>query len=388
MRPRNVDVAIIGAGPGGGMAACRLAGTGLDVVILEKENLPRHKACGGALPGNIGKTLGIDLSSIMENEVSQSRCLFNNENAIFRKNVPIFMADRSRLDAFLANQATASSEGNVELIEGFDLSAIREQPYGITVKGKAGEIVRTKLLIAADGALSKTARLLGLKQNALSGIAIDAELEVADEAYESHKNTATFNYFCLPKGYGWIFPKGQGRLSCGVGSWSKRKGLYGDMNRFLARSLPAGSIRSLRLSAKLIPFYSGHKDIATSRVCLVGDAASLVDPITGEGIRYAMQSGSLAADVVACLLGMRSLNLSSQNIPVCDFKSCWSYQQIIHHGIGKHLDDLRCYILPIFLNNPLFFYRKFIEGGQSYADLARRLAGHFAGRDVDSCDRS
>jgi geranylgeranyl reductase family protein len=376
------DVAIIGAGPGGGMAACRLARTGLDIAILEKEKLPRHKACGGALPGNIGKMLGIDLRHIMENEVSQSRCLFNYENPIFRRHVPIFLVDRSRLDAFLVKQAIASSEGNVELIEGFDLFAVREQSDAITVKGKAGEIVQSRFLIAADGALSKTARCLGLKSDLPAGIAIDAEVEATNEAYESQKDAATFNYFCLPGGYGWIFPKGQGKLSCGVGSWRKRKGLLAEMNDFVANSLPAKSVRSLRLSAKPIPFYSGHKKIATRRVCLIGDAASLVDPITGEGIRYAMQSGSLAADIIADLLGCESLNLSDHGVPSYDPKSCRVYQHIIHHGIGKHLDDLRCYILPIFLDNPQFFYRKFIEGSQSYADLAGRLAGHIRGHDV------
>lgn len=378
---RKVDVAILGAGPGGGMAACRLARTGLNVTILEKEKLPRHKACGGALPGNVGKAFGIDLSPIKENKVSQSRYLFNYENAILRRHVPIFLVDRSRLDAFLVKKATTSSEGNVELMEGFDLFAVREQSDGVTVQGKAGEIVQSKFLIAADGALSKTARCLGLKSDFPAGIAIDAEVEATDEAYESQKDTATFNYFCLPGGYAWIFPKGQGRLSCGVGSWHKRKGLLGEVNDFVVNSLPAESIRSLRLSAKPIPFYSGHKEIATRRVCLVGDAASLVDPITGEGIRYAMQSGCLAADVVATLLGCQSMKFSDYGILPYDQKGCLVYQHIIHHGIGRHLDNLRCYILPIFLDNPQFFYRKFIESGQSYADLAGRLAGHFAGRE-------
>jgi geranylgeranyl reductase family protein len=364
------------------MAAFRLAKTGLDVAILEKEMLPRHKACGGATPGDVVNSFGIDLNSIVENRVSHSRYLYDHDNPILRRHLPICMMDRSRLDAFLVNRAIASSEGDVKLWEGFDLLAVREDEEGITVQGKAGEIVQSKFLIAADGAMSKTARCTGLKSDALPGIAIDAEVEVTEEAYESHRDTATFNYFCLPKGYGWIFPKSQGRLSCGVGSWSKRKGLQADMNNLLAKSLPADSILSIKLSAYPIPFYSGHKKVATNRVCLVGDAASLVDPITGEGIRYAMQSGSLAADVVANLFGRKSLNLSGQNIPSDDIKSCLIYKHLIHRGIGKHLDDLRRYILPIFLDDPAFFYRKFIAGSQSYIGLAHRLAGYFDGIDV------
>lgn len=363
------------------MAAYRLARTGLDVAILEKEKLPRQKACGGALPGNTCDSFGLDLSPIIENKVTQTRSLYDYEMPQMHRHVTIFMVDRSRLDAFLVNQATASLEENVRLIEGFDLSAVREQSDGITVQGKGGEIVQSKFLIAADGALSRTARFLGLKSELTAGIAIDAEVEVTDEAYESHRDTATFNYFCLPRGYGWIFPKGQGRLSCGIVSWQKRKGLLADINDFIANSLPAESIRSLRLSAKPIPFYSGHKEIATRRVCLIGDAASLVDPITGEGIRYAMQSGSLAADVVANLLGCKQLNLLDHDILPCNYKSCQAYQHLIHQGIGKHLDDLRRYILPIFLDDPAFFYRKFIAGSQSYIGLAHRLAGHFGGHD-------
>lgn len=378
----KVDVAIIGAGPGGAMAACKLARTGLNVAILEKEKLPRHKACGGALPGNTGEPFGLDLSPIVENKVAQTRSLCDYEKLNLRRHMPIDMVDRSRLDAFLVDLAMTSGRGNVELREGFDLSAVKEEADAVTVLGKGGEIVQSKFLIAADGAMSRTARCLGLKNNAHFGIAIDAEVEVTADVYESYKDAATFNYFCLPKGYGWIFPKRKGKLSCGVGSWSKRKGLLADMNDFLARSLPTESMLSLRLSGHPIPFYSGHKDISTRRVCLVGDAASLVDPITGEGVRYAMLSGRLAAEVVAALLGRRSLNLSGRSILASDLNSCRMYQHLIHQGIGKHLDDLRRFILPIFLNNPEFFYRKFIESGQSYAGLAQLMAGHFGGIDV------
>jgi len=378
----KVDVAIIGAGPGGGMAAYRLAGTGLNVAILEKEMMPRHKACGGALPGNTGEPFGLDLSPIVENKVAQTRSLCDYEMQSLSRHMPIDMVNRSRLDSFLVDKAITSGKGNVELWEGFDLRAVKEEADGVTVQGKSGETVQSKFLIAADGAMSRTARCLGLKSNALAGIAIDAEIEVTADVYEFHKDTATFNYFCLPKGYGWIFPKSKGRLSCGVGSWRKRKGLSADMNDFLARSIPAESIHSLRLSGHPLPFYSGHNEIATRRVCLVGDAASLVDPVTGEGVRYAMLSGNLAADVVATQLGRESLNLSVNDIPSCDLKSCRIYQHIIHHGIGMHLDNLRRYIMPIFLDNPEFFYRKFIESGQSYASLAQRLAGHFNGIDV------
>jgi geranylgeranyl reductase family protein len=382
MMSANVDVAIIGAGPGGAMAACRLARTGISVAILEKEKLPRHKACGGALPGNVGESFGLDLSPIVENKVSQTRSLYDYEKPNLCRHTPINMVDRSRLDAFLVDLAITSGRGNIELRQGFDLSAIKEEADRVTVQGKGGEVVLSKFLIAADGAMSKTARCLGLKSDLHPGIAIDAEVEVTAEVHESHKDTATFNYFCLPRGYGWIFPKRGGRLSCGVVSWDRKKGILGDMNSLLVKSLPAKSIRSLQVYSHPIPFYSGHEQIATRRVCLIGDAARLVDPISGEGVRYAMQSGSLASDVVSSLLDMKPLDLADYDIPPSDLECCRVYQHLIHQGIGKHLDSLRRYIQPIFLDNPEFFYRKFIQRGQSYAGLAQRLAGHFD--DIDA----
>ena len=134
-------------------------------------------------------------------------------------------------------------------------------------------------------------------------LTIDAKVEVVPEILEAEKEQATFNFFCLPQGYGWIFPK-TGYLSCGVGSWSRNHSLPKAMDDFLAKSFPAGSIRSVKRSGHPIPIYAGHREIATQRVCLVGDAANLVDPIMGEGIRFALESGSLAAEIIKILLTM------------------------------------------------------------------------------------
>jgi geranylgeranyl reductase family protein len=375
----KVDVAIIGAGPSGGMAACQLAQTGLTVMILEKEELPRHKSCGGALPGSIGDFLKWDLGPVIENRTSDRKWLCNYAQPSVIRCSPMVMVDRSRFDASLIQRALSMGQGNIELRDGFRVSHVDVAENGIIIRGNAGEVVRAEFLIAADGALSKTARSLGLKRDAPCGMAIDAEVEVVPETYQDERSVATFNYFCIDKGYGWIFPKREGSLSCGLVSWSRQQLLLDDMKEFLVRSLPEGCILSVKMYKHPIPFYSGHRQIATRRVCLVGDAASLVDPITGGGMYYSLQSGVLAADVISAALRYRpSIDIYHEAL-TREVTDCRLYQHLIHQGIGRYLEELRRFIQPIFLDKPEFFYRKFIQKGENYSHLARHLSGYREG---------
>jgi geranylgeranyl reductase family protein len=373
----KVDVAIIGSGPAGGMAACRLAQTGLRVIILEKCKLPRSKACGGALPVGINTLFDWDIKSLIEAEVSSIEFLYNyTKPKIFEQAKPIIlMVERSRFDYDLVARAVSLGRGNLILRDGFRVVQIEETDRGVMIYEKNRETVQADFVIAADGAFSPTARCLGLNREAPQGLAIDAEVEVVPEIFEVKKAQATFNFYCLPQGYGWIFPK-NGYLSCGVGSWCGRASPVWPqaMDDFLAKSFPPGSIRSVQRNRHPIPTYAGHREIATQRVCLVGDAANLVEPIMGEGIRFALQSGSLAANVIISLI---------QGWPVADIQpeyvtwkngACRVYQELIHQGFGYDMDILYRYALPIFLDAPEFFYRKFITQGYSYSKYFLKIA--------------
>jgi flavin-dependent dehydrogenase len=200
-----------------------------------------------------------------------------------------------------------------------------------------------------------------LNQETSRGAAIEARVEVTPEVYEAERQAITFNYFCLPHGYGWVFPTSEGTLNCGVCAWAGRPHLPRAVDDFLARSFPPGAIRQVQTHGHVIPLYSGHRQIATRRVCLVGDAASLVDPISGEGIRFALESGALAADVIAEQAG------------AAGGADCRAYQSAIHEGIGQYLEHLRRFVQFIFLDAPEFFYQKFILEGVNYARVASRL---------------
>jgi menaquinone-9 beta-reductase len=368
-----VDVAIIGGGPGGGMAACGLAATGLRALLLEKETMPRHKPCGGGLTGSVTDLFSWDISPLVERYITRVRNLLDFERPYeVPTGSPILMVNRSRFDAHLVERAVTISGGNVQVREAVRVRSVIEEADRIVIECDGGERIAAAWLIAADGAFSQTARSLGLAGGASQqGIALDAEVKVAPEIWEVERERATFNFFCVPYGYGWIFPK-RDSLSCGIGAWRGKPRLQRLLDEFLQRSFPTGSILQVHRSGHAIPLHQQRRTIATRRVCLVGDAASLVDPVMGEGIRFALQSGAIAAEVVGELAGVRP---SGAEEPAAGEMDCRLYQQRIEQAIGEKFSALQSIAQTIFFEAPEYFYENFVIGARSYSRLSQDIAG-------------
>ena len=284
----------------------------------------------------------------------------------------MLMVSRDRFDAHFIEDALETGHGNVQLFEGVDVRHVEETETGVIVHtGNKQEPFYGKYLIAADGVLSPTARSLGLNHPHSIGFAVDAEIHVTADVYEAEKNRATFNLFCVPSGYGWIFPK-NGYLSCGVGSWRGKTNLMQHMQSFLAESFPDGSILSIKQYGHGVPVFPGYRQIATRRVCLVGDAAHLVDPIVGEGIQYAIKSGAIAAQVIQNLLQNLSgeprfetryivdVRLSSEAVAALfdTHRDCRVYQVLARRSIGFKLEITRL-TGELFFEDSQGFYQKF-----------------------------
>lgn len=350
------DVIIVGAGPAGAGAALEFARSNLHVLLIEKESLPRQKPCGGAMPPSVEKMLNIDISKIVKNRTKVLKLYHNYENEVTKKvsieGAPILI-NRSEFDMFLLEQARAAKPGNLEIMDKCRVISVGESLNKVHVVLENGKILEAKYLIAADGALGKIASGIGLMQKRKFAPSLDAEITTSAQFYNRHKDTMVMNYFCVPNGYGWIFPKEKNRFSCGVLTWGKALSLRTQLNDFIAKSFPKKSIDSVEVSGYPIPIYQGSQQISTHRILLTGDAAALVDPVSGEGIRFAIHSGQIAATVIK-----ESLN---GDIESSDESVSKKYQKVIDEEIGKELKAKLSFASIAFHNNPKMFYKLFIR---------------------------
>ena len=370
-----VDVAIIGAGPAGGMAALRLAGTGLKVAVLEKKQVPRTKACGGAISTAAYELLRKWFAPTIAARAYAARFTHNYAAPKITKTLtkPLLLLDRSRFDRELIEAALVKGSGDIALRDNWPAEHIEKTKSGLRIHGPGHQSIEAGYLIGADGAGSITSNFLGLNPRAATGVAIDASVSTTDGGMDAYQSTVEFNYRCVPSGYGWIFPKGD-RLSCGIGSWHRPFPTRRDMHNFLHRSLPAGSIRSVKMQTHPVPLWSGYRHMASDNVFLAGDAAHLVDPVSGEGIRFALISGKLAAEAIVSLAGGTAGNVRSLPSESDEAVGGLAYERKVHQVIGRELEIRRLFALPVFLEAPDLFYRKFVLEGRDMAATYRHLA--------------
>jgi len=305
------DVAIIGGGPGGSATAISAARAGLRVVMCEKGPHGRDKVCGdGLTPRAIGALdeLGIDHS--VAHRIDGLRMIagkkqrelawpttdrFPNHGAVW---------PRRRFDNHLLDLAVAS--GADVRFEAEALPVIENGTVvGIQVNG---EVLRATMVVLAAGAQGAAAKMLGAVRDPdeTFGLAIRAYAPTprhAERHLEACLSLRDEHGTPIP-GYGWMFPAGDGTVNIGVGALSTMKGfkklnLNTLLDQYAAIVRDSWSLgdyvekpRAWRLPMSCVRRY-GPGWVA------IGDAAGFVNPMNGEGIDYALESGMLA---VQCFL--------------------------------------------------------------------------------------
>ncbi len=303
-RHYDLDVIVAGAGAGGAAAACYLGQAGLRVLVVEKARLPRHKPCGGAIPQATLARLPVDVEGAIRARPSSVRFTFPHLPPVHVSlaDGPIAMVRRAEFDALLLAGAGA------EVWAGQAIERVTETARGVEVQ--VGRLtLRARYLVAADGATSTAARQLGLRRQRRLGPTLEAEvpLDGDDRLRHEYGSVPLFALGTVPWGYAWVFPKGD-CLSVGIGRF--RPGRV-DLRARLKRVVDGLgiSLAGAELHGHPIPCYQAppwplwrgrpQERLATRRCVLVGDAAGLVDPFHGEGIRYAVKSAQLAAQAIA-----------------------------------------------------------------------------------------
>ncbi len=299
----DFDAIVVGAGAGGAAAAYYLVQAGLKVLVLEKAQLPRYKACGGAIPRPTLERLPLDFTSVIKAVPTNVRFTFPGLPPVEMglPGRPVVMVMRSEFDAFLLACSGA------EVVQGTAVAAVTEDHHGVQVQ-VADRTLTARYLVGADGAASQVARWLGLRPGRRLGGSLEAEVPLGSNQRlrEEFGSQALFATGIIPWGYAWIFPKGE-YLSVGIARLQQGRV---DLRPALQRVMgPLGiPFDGVRLHGHPLPYYQAppwplwhgqpQERLATRRCLLVGDAAGLVDPFLGEGIRYAITSARLAAEAI------------------------------------------------------------------------------------------
>jgi geranylgeranyl reductase family protein len=282
------DVAIVGAGPAGSAAAYRLADAGASVLLLDKASFPRDKPCGGGVTGRAARLLPFSIEPVVEDVVHRLDCgLRYGQHITRRARAPlVYMTQRRRLDHFLLQKA---AEAGVEVRER-ETADVRE--------------LDARIVIGADGCNGSSAKQLGLADRVAHGVALEANYP-----YDRRFTGAMVLEIAVVRGgYGWIFPKGD-HINVGVGgNGEEGPKLRAELQRMCeAYGIDPDSAEDTR--GYRLPMRLSGTRLAKGNTAVIGDAAGLVDPLSGDGMYEAFYSAKLVASAALDMLAGRAQDL-------------------------------------------------------------------------------
>lgn len=290
------DVIIIGAGPAGSTAAYELARENFNVLILEKEKFPRYKACGGGITYKTKKIIPFDISPVIEKTIHKIGFSHKYENYFSKESDRILMycLMRDKFDDFLIKKAV---EVGATFYDSQKVEDIKQEDDNVVVSVNGIEYA-AKVLIGADGSNSMVSRRTGINKEIIKGITFEGELELnAENNNDIFSDQVSIDWGTIPGGYAWIFPKSD-HISVGVGGPVEVSKYLKTYYNNIINGLGLDASREISLKAHNIPYRLSKGNFSKGNILLVGDAAGLTDPLTGEGIYYAIRSSQIAAKSV------------------------------------------------------------------------------------------
>lgn len=289
------DVVVAGAGPTGASAARFCAAAGLHTLLVDKKSFPRPKPCGGGL--TLAAVREMELPLLTEQKAQAVHSLRSHFGSrcceVRRPGGFMYLIDRPAFDKYLLDKAV---EAGAFFCQDTILT-VNQCRETVHISASRGQIT-AKYLIGADGIRSQVARHVrrGLTRYG-QGFCLTAEVPAENFRLPPATGGIDIYYGQVPLGYGWVFPK-EKTASVGIGGiWAAQKDPGAAWAAFLNK-LEIASNNKLKAKGAFIPIGGIGRQTGRGRVLLAGDAAGLADPFTGEGIKYAVKSGKLAAEAV------------------------------------------------------------------------------------------
>lgn len=374
------DVIVAGAGPAGSTAARECAARGLSVLLLDRATFPRDKPCGGGVNVRAARLLPFDLDPVVERTATGVRFSLKLSRS-FDRDYPAaltYMTQRSRLDTFLVERAV---EAGAVLRERSPVQGVERHDgdgrSGRVVVKAGGETLEGRTLVVADGANGPAARLAGIALNRRMGIALEAN--VSDpRAADAWRSMIGLDLGSTPGGYGWLFPRGD-HVNIGVGGWLHTAPRLRARLERVARFYRLDPAAMWNVRGHHLPVRRAGAPLVSGNIVLVGDAAGLLDPLTGEGIHAAFWSGRAVAAHLAAFLGGQIPDLQP-------------YAQEVEATLGADL-AVAAWLHRVIDRFPVAFVAlverkttawqlvcEILRGDESYAGYARRYRWFLAAR--------
>jgi flavin-dependent dehydrogenase len=236
------------------------------------------------------------VSAVVEHDVDRFELRLRYRRRFVRgSDVPLIrMTQRRRLDAFLAEQAAAAG---ADFRDGVTVGGLAVGADGVEATFD-GSRVLAGVLVGADGANGVTARAAGIAIDAVRGVALEGNARYGDVDPERYRGRAVVELGTVPGGYGWVFPKGD-HANVGVGGWPAEGPRIREHLRRLCEAHGLDASRLEQVRGHRLPMRRSGSPVAAGRTLLVGDAAGLVDPLSGDGIYEAFVSAELASAAIA-----------------------------------------------------------------------------------------
>jgi geranylgeranyl reductase family protein len=356
--PSSAEVLIIGAGPAGSTLAYELARSGVDVVLVDKATFPRGKTCGGGITVSTQKLLPFDLSPVIEQTITGISFTCNFEDPFIRRYPEPLMITvrRENFDFFLVQQAKQSG---ARFFDHTSFFSVAPKDGLMEVETSAGTCL-AKFAVGADGSQARVAKKLGLAANFSYLLTMHSEAPTSIIP-DWEQNLIHIDWGSMKRSYAYLFPK-KYFLSMGAGGMNVPTAKMKKYHRaFLSTRWQKEETLPFSTAGFMIPLRKKRGPIQQGRCLLLGDAAGLADPFTGEGIHSAVRSAQLAAPVLREALrnGLDSLQ---------------PFEESIDRDLMPELECSRLF-REIFNLRPLYYHQKIAEKDRWWNAMAKIMRG-------------